>query len=147
MLQEGQPDAALQVIESVRARHDGARRNPFDEPEYGHHYARAMAAWGAVVAAAGFGYSAVRGEMRFAAAPGTVFWSNGSAWGTCTRTPDDHGWSVRLDVLGGEVHLRALELINVGMRRDWPPRGSVGARRLLDAGFRVGPPIRIHSVG
>ena len=82
------------MIEAVRARHDGARRNPFDEPEYGHHYARALAAWGAVVAIAGFGYSAVRGEMRFAAAPGTVFWSNGSAWGTCTRTPDANGWRV-----------------------------------------------------
>ena len=94
MLQEGQSSAAVQVIEAVRARHDGARRNPFDEPEYGHHYARALAAWGAVVAVAGFGYSAVRGEMRFAAAPGTVFWSNGSAWGTCTRTPDANGWRV-----------------------------------------------------
>ncbi|MCY4113355.1 MAG: GH116 family glycosyl-hydrolase [Chloroflexi bacterium] len=114
MLQEGQPDAALQVIEAVRARHDGARRNPFDEPEYGHHYARAMAAWGAVVAVAGFGYSAVRAEMRFAADPGTAFWSNGSAWGTCTRTKNDHGWHVRLDVLGGEVRLRAFELTDVG---------------------------------
>ena len=120
MLQEGQPDAALQVIESVRARHDGARRNPFDEPEYGHHYARAMAAWGAVVAVAGFGYSAVRGEMRFAVAPGTVFWSNGSAWGACTRTPDDHGWHVRLDVLGGEVRLRAFELTDIG-RAEFDP--------------------------
>ena len=42
--------------------------------------------------------------MRFAAAPGTVFWSNGSAWGTCTRTRDAQGWHVRLDVLGGEVN-------------------------------------------
>ena len=126
MLQEGQPSAARQVIEAVRARHDGARRNPFDEAEYGHHYARALAAWGAVVAVAGFGYSAVRGEIRFAAAPGTVFWSNGSAWGTCTRTKGDHGWNVRLDVLGGEVQLRAFELTDIGRAELDPPR-SVGA--------------------
>ncbi len=126
MLQERQPQAALQVIEAVRARHDGARRNPFDEPEYGHHYARAMAAWGAVVTVAGFSYSAVRGEMRFAAAPGTVFWSNGSAWGTCTRTPSDSGWHVRLDVLGGEIRLRTFELTDIGREEIAPPR-SVSA--------------------
>ena len=126
MLQEGQPDSALQVIEAVRARHDGARRNPFDEPEYGHHYARAMAVWGAVVAVSGFCYSAVRGEMRFAAAPGTVFWSNGSAWGTCTRTPDDRGWHVRLDVIGGEVRLRTFELTDAG-RVELDPARSVSA--------------------
>ena len=134
MLQEGQPQAARQVIEAVRARHDGARRNPFDEAEYGHHYARAMAAWGAVVAVAGFGYSAVRGEMSFAAAPGTVFWSNGSAWGTCTRTPDDHGWRMRLDVLGGEVHLRAFELTDVG-RAEFDPARLVAAGQHLSMHF------------
>ena len=122
MLQEDQSSAAVQVIEAVRARHDGARRNPFDEPEYGHHYARALAAWGAVVAVAGFGYSAVRGEMRFAAAPGTVFWSNGTAWGTCTRTPDANGWRVVLNILGGEVHLRAFELTDIGRAEFDPPR-------------------------
>ncbi len=126
MLQEGQKQAALQVIEAVRARYDGARRNPFDEAEYGHHYARALAAWGAVIAIAGFGYSAVRGEMRFAAAAGTVFWSNGSAWGTCSRTPDDRGWRVRLDVLGGEVQLRAFELTDVG-RAELSPERSIHA--------------------
>ena len=130
MLQEGQPEAALQVIQAVRDRHDGARRNPFDEPEYGHHYARAMAAWGAVVAISGFGYSAVRGEMRFAANPGTVFWSTGSAWGTCTRSKDAHGWHVRLDVLGGQVHLRAFELTGVGCA-EFAPARLVGAREHL----------------
>jgi hypothetical protein len=124
------------VIESVRARHDGARRNPFDEAEYGHHYARALAAWGAVVAVSGFGYSAVRDEIRFAAVPGTVFWSNGSAWGTCTRTQDDHGWQVRLDVLGGEVRLRTFELTGVG-------RMGLDAARLVSAGEHLA----VHIAG
>jgi hypothetical protein len=29
----------------VRDRYDGRKRNPFDEAECGHHYARALAAW------------------------------------------------------------------------------------------------------
>ena len=36
---------AEEVVRDVRARFDGARRNPFDEAECGHHYARALAAW------------------------------------------------------------------------------------------------------
>ena len=38
----------------------GRRRNPFDEAECGHHYARAMASWGLVVALTGFGYDGRR---------------------------------------------------------------------------------------
>ena len=37
--------AAEKVVRDIRARYDGIRRNPFDEAECGHHYARALAAW------------------------------------------------------------------------------------------------------
>ncbi len=39
---------ALQVVQAVRARHDGAKRNPFNEPECGSYYARSMSAWSLV---------------------------------------------------------------------------------------------------
>jgi non-lysosomal glucosylceramidase len=45
---DGQVDAALRIVEDVRSRYDGRRRNPFDEVECGHHYVRAMASWGLV---------------------------------------------------------------------------------------------------
>ena len=35
----------LEMAKGVRDRHDGTYRNPFNEPECGHYYARAMAAW------------------------------------------------------------------------------------------------------
>ena len=34
-----------EMAKAVRDRHDGRYRNPFNEPECGHYYARAMAAW------------------------------------------------------------------------------------------------------
>ena len=37
-------------------RYDGERRNPWDEAECGHHYARAMAAWSGLLALSGFRY-------------------------------------------------------------------------------------------
>ena len=42
----GMRDEALRVVRDVRARYDGSKRNPFSEPECGHHYARALASWG-----------------------------------------------------------------------------------------------------
>jgi len=43
--QYGDYAAAEEVVRDIRDRYDGNRRNPFDEAECGHHYARALAAW------------------------------------------------------------------------------------------------------
>ena len=86
MIYEGLEREGLRCIEAIRERFDGARRNPFDEPECGHHYARSMASWSAVLALSGFHYSAVNKEFCITSRPGTWFWSNGSAWGTVTVT-------------------------------------------------------------
>jgi non-lysosomal glucosylceramidase len=42
LLFEDMPAGALTVVEAVRQRHYCERRNPWDEPECGHHYARAI---------------------------------------------------------------------------------------------------------
>lgn len=84
MLYEGMIEEGVQVIADIRERYDGVKRNPFDEAECGHHYARAMAAWSAVNALSGFHYSAVDDSMTFNAPDGTYFWSTGYAWGSAT---------------------------------------------------------------
>ncbi|MEV5962844.1 GH116 family glycosyl-hydrolase [Kribbella sp. NPDC051952] len=89
LITEGLVDEGLKVITDIRARYDGERRNPFDEAECGHHYARAMASWGAVIALTGFDYDGRTGVMRFAPKlPGmqTLFWSTGNAYGTYDLT-------------------------------------------------------------
>lgn len=50
LLLEGEQDLARRTVVDVRDRYDGRRRNPFDEVECGHHYARSMASWGLVEA-------------------------------------------------------------------------------------------------
>ena len=50
MLYEGMEQEGLQCIQNIRDRYDGRKRNPFDEAECGHHYARAMASWAAILA-------------------------------------------------------------------------------------------------
>ena len=45
LVQRGLFAAAEQVVRDIRDRYDGVKRNPFDEAECGHHYARALDAW------------------------------------------------------------------------------------------------------
>jgi uncharacterized protein (DUF608 family) len=114
MLYEGHHNAGLRCIEAVRERYDGRKRNPFNEPECGHHYARAMAAWSAVLALTGFYYSAVDKVMGFSAMAGAWFWSNGYAWGTCQQEEKDGAYEVELSVLGGTLKLYKFILSSVG---------------------------------
>ena len=114
MLYEGMLDEGLHCIEAVRARYDGARRNPFSEAECGHHYARAMASWAAVPALTGFRYSGVTATMTFAHKLGRHFWSTGDAWGTCDISNEDKGIVVTLAVLGGTLKLRRMVVTGAG---------------------------------
>lgn len=116
MIYEGMEDEALTCIRAVRERFDGAKRNPFSEAECGHHYARAMAGWSAMIAWSGFRYSGVDKVMCFTSRPGRYFWSNGSSWGIC-EVSDKH---VSLKLLKGCLELKK---IKVGDRekklKDW----------------------------
>ena len=135
MLYEGQVNEGLKCIGSIRARYDGLRRNPFDEAECGHHYARAMASWAAVLALTGFHYSGVTQTLTFGGVDATshVFWSNGSAWGTCKRTPTDGTMAVELKVLHGSLDLRRLAIDGTGMLElEQPLRLNAGDLKVFE---------------
>ena len=117
MLYEGQMDNGLQCIRNIRDRYDGLKRNPFDEAECGHHYARAMASWAAVLALTGFYYSGVEKKMTFKEQNGSFFWSNGYAWGNCSLKKSGSSVQVELSVLSGELKLQQLELQNFGLHK------------------------------
>ena len=114
MLYEGQTANGLKCIQAIRARYDGRKRSPFNEAECGHHYARAMASWAAVLALTGFHYSAVEQTMTFAAMDGLHFWSNGHAWGTCRQHTTKAGIRVVLRVHRGTLALRRFMLAGEG---------------------------------
>ncbi|MDR2627134.1 MAG: hypothetical protein LBC40_03765, partial [Dysgonamonadaceae bacterium] len=106
MLYAGQIDNGLKCIKSIRDRFDGEKRNPFDDPEYGHFYSRAMASWSSVMALSGFHYSGADKSVEFTAKPGTYFWSNGYSWGVC-KVGDKN---VHLQVLKGSLTLNKFRL-------------------------------------
>jgi len=110
MIYEGQVENGVKVFEAIRNRFDGKKRNPFNEGEFGHRYARAMAAWGGVVAWTGFEYSGVKKSMKFTDKAGKYFWSNGYAWGVCEIKKDGGDYKVNLEVLHGKVALNTFQL-------------------------------------
>ena len=130
MLQEGLEEEGLRVVRAVRARYDGARRNPFDEAECGHHYARAMASWAAVLTLTGFRWSAVTGVLELRPKAGRSFWSNGSAWGSYALEEDGADFRLALHVEEGALGLAELRLTGFGALR-------LAARRSVGAGETV----------
>lgn len=63
LIYEGMVQEGLDIVSAVRARYDGIRRNPWDEIECGHHYARALASWSLIQALSGARYSAVEQSL------------------------------------------------------------------------------------
>lgn len=110
MFYEGQAKEGLKIIQDVRNRYDGSKRNPFNEAEYGNHYARSMMAWGGVLAATGFHYSAVDQSMSFTSKPGTYFWSNGYHYGTVTVREKGNKKTALIKVMNGAIELKSLKL-------------------------------------
>ncbi|MCY3833718.1 MAG: GH116 family glycosyl-hydrolase [Chloroflexi bacterium] len=130
MLYEDDIENGLRCIAAIRERYDGRKRNPFDEAECGHHYARAMASWAAILALTGFHYSAVDGTIRFAAPAADCqhFWSSGYAWGICALSPNGDGkCGVEFTVMGGEISFAEFALTGLGaVRFDKPQALSKG---------------------
>ena len=105
MIQYGMVDEAIEHVTNVRARHDGERRNPMDEFEWGHHYARSMASWALIPALSGFRHDAVLEQLIVQP---RMNWQSGfrSPW-TANR-----GWGeLRLDANGMTITVVAGELV------------------------------------
>lgn len=59
LIMTGQVEEGLDIVRACRARYDGRVRNPFNEYECGHWYARALASYGLLEALSGARYDAV----------------------------------------------------------------------------------------
>jgi non-lysosomal glucosylceramidase len=114
MLYEGMLEEGLSIVRGVRDRHDGERRNPWNEPECGDHYARAMASWALILALSGYGYSAPEGKLSFSPKVNredfSCFYSTGSGWGVFTQRLTPKRRRAVIDVKYGELELRELGL-------------------------------------
>lgn len=114
LIYEGWITEGLKIVAGLRNRYDGARRNPWNEVECGHHYARALASWSLVLALSGFQYDGVVRRLEFAPKwhpeKFQSFWSTGQAWGTFAQKITNHEMQVEIQVLFGTQFLTQLVL-------------------------------------
>jgi uncharacterized protein (DUF608 family) len=100
-------EAGIHVVTSARARYDGRKRNPWDEEECGHHYARAMSSWSTVVMLSGFHYAgdsaAITVMPRLQNRVFRSFWSTARGWGTFLLERQEKGATLRIHVISGEL--------------------------------------------
>jgi uncharacterized protein (DUF608 family) len=110
LIHEGWVDEGIEIVEALRARHDGIRRNPWNEVECGNHYARSMASWALLLALSGMRINAENGESTFEPVaelvsevePFRIFWSDGRSWGVYSQSWDaeSESWRPSFGVLG-----------------------------------------------
>jgi len=114
LIYEGFVEEGLSIVKGVRDRHDGERRNPWNEFECGSHYARSMASWGLITALSGYEFDVPHGRIgfgpRFRADNFRAFWSLDSGWGSYAQRLSEGGTEIELSVAYGELSLRQLHL-------------------------------------
>ena len=109
LIYEGFVMEGLAIAKGVRDRHDGQRRNPWNETECGSHYARALSSWSLLTALSGYHYSAPEGRLTFAP---RVYGSNfrclftaGTGWGSFACRTAPAGATATLSLVHGSLAL------------------------------------------
>jgi non-lysosomal glucosylceramidase len=118
-------------VENLRARFDGIKRNPWDEAECGHHYARAMSSWSSVVALSGFHYDGDKAHVsalpRLPHDHFQCFWSTGTGWGTYSLKRSQTGSvQLTLHVLAGTLPCQSCTLAATGTKA----KAQLGAKQI-----------------
>jgi hypothetical protein len=125
-IMEGLVTEGLSIVKGARARHDGVKRNPWDEFECGHHYARAMSSYGLLLALSGFTFNKGAGTLGFNPRVHRegfrTFWALDGVWGAYAQSKRQ----AMLSVLFGELVLNRLDLPGFAAQGD--VRLSLGKR-------------------
>ena len=109
LIQEGYLEEGLTVVEAVRNRHDGIKRNPWNEVECGYHYARSLASFGVWVALSGYHCDLPAAKLTFhpviTGDALSIFFICGRAWGTVKIEKDKAtGYkTIHTEVLYGDL--------------------------------------------
>jgi non-lysosomal glucosylceramidase len=128
LIYEGLVHEGLAIVKGVRERHDGRRRNPWNEFECGSHYARSMASWAVLTALSGYDFDLPHKTLGFSPRLGAedwqAFWSNDQGWGLYSQSLKDGQGEATLSVAYGNLALQHLVLGSVD--HQVPVQATVG---------------------
>jgi uncharacterized protein (DUF608 family) len=112
----GEPEKGLDIVRACRSRYDGQVRNPFDEYEYGHWYARAMSSYSMLQALTGVRYDAVDQTLYIDSRVGdfTGFLAAGTGFGNVGL----RNGRPFVNMAYGELNIRKIMVSGVEMKPD-----------------------------
>ena len=117
MIWEGMVREGLAVQRAVHDRYHASRRNPWNEIEWGDHYARSMSSYGVFTAICGFEYHGPKGTMAFAPrlTPENfrATFTGAEGWGSFAQTHDGSSQRATIEVKWGRLELKTLTLTPV----------------------------------
>lgn len=120
MIRWGMADEGIDCVRNTRLRYDGEKRNPWDEAECGHHYARAMSSWSTVIALSGFAFDGAKASLvavpRLPHARFNCFWATATGWGTFSYRNQPAQTHFTLKVIEGYLACRSIEISATGDR-------------------------------
>jgi non-lysosomal glucosylceramidase len=114
LIYNGLTEEGMNIVKGIHERYDGARRNPWNQSEWGNHYSRAMASYSVMLALSGFRYSAVEGEIAFQPRIRLenfrCFFAAGSAWGAYSQDLKAFTLKSAIECRYGNLKLRRITL-------------------------------------
>jgi hypothetical protein len=114
LIYEGLVEEGLAIVKGVRDRHDGVRRNPWNEFECGNHYARSLASYALLLALADFRYAAPDQRLHFAPRvypeDFACLFSLPAAWGMVKQSLSPDVRRAVVQVHAGALKLRQLHI-------------------------------------
>lgn len=112
LIYEGFVEQGLAIVKGVRDRHRGDKRNPWDEFECGHHYARSMASYALLGALSGLRYNAAAQAIcinpKVYQDDFRTFFGVGSGWGLIAQKIRGREREITIRVDYGTLPLRRI---------------------------------------
>jgi uncharacterized protein (DUF608 family) len=160
LIYEGLIAEGLTVARAVHDRHqpDSPKKaNPFNEPEAGAHYARAMASYATFLASGGFSYDGPAGSIGFAprwqARDFKTAFTAAEGWGSFSQQQTENTMTASLDLKFGQLQLKQIVLVpapgasptDVTATLDEKPVSTTLKNKGGNAEIVFGTPLTIHA--
>ena len=113
MIWEGMITEGLAVARAIHDRYNVALRNPYNEIECSDHYARAMASYGAFIAACGYKYHGPKGYLAFAPRINPknfkAAFTTAQGWGSFSQKISRQSQTQRIELKHGTLKLNEMQ--------------------------------------
>ena len=134
MIWEGLVQEGLAVERALHDRYHASKHNPWNEVEWGDHYARSMASYGVFTAVCGFEYHGPKGTMAFAPRltpeDFRAAFTGAEGWGSYAQTQDGDQMRASIELKWGRLDLQMLTLTPVKPSADLVVTATLDGREV-----------------